>query len=348
MTLATALALLGGVVLLALIAHGFWTMRRAAARRPEPAAPGTDERIEPALDAPAAPSGGHAGGEAGAIAARAVPWRAPRLDPLIDAIVPLMLEAPLTGEGALAHLPPTRRAGSKPFYVEGLDLESGTWEPLAAGRRYRELQAGVQLASRSGPLNEIEYSEFVQKVEAFAEAIGARAEPPDMLEVVARARELDGLTSPLDAQLAITLRSNGVAWSLGYLHQVAARGGFVPGAVQGRLVLPAAEEGAPPVLVLAVPSQAALADDPQRAAVRECTLSLDVPQTPESAEAFPAFHRAATQLADDLDATPVDDQGQPVTLHAYAAIGQELERLYRELDKLDLAAGSPTARRLFS
>ena len=57
---------------------------------------------------------------------------------------------------------------------------------------------------------------------------------------------------------------------------------------------------------------------------------------------------AATALADDMDATPVDDQGQAVTLHAFAAIGKELETLYRQLEALDLAAGSAAARRLFS
>ncbi len=354
MTLTTALALLGGAVLLALALHGLWSMRRAAARQPLPMAPETDDRVEPALDAGDTlpePPRDDADGPALPAVSRAVPWRALRLDPLIDAIVPLMLEAPVSGDAALAHLPPTRRAGSKPFYVEGLDVESGAWEPLAAGRRYGELQAGVQLASRSGPLNEIEYSEFVHKVEAFADAIGARAEPPDMLEVVARARELDALTSPLDATLTVTLRSNGVAWSVAYVQQVAARAGFVPGAVPGRFVLPAAEEGAPPMIVLAVAAQAALAalaDDTAAAAVRECTLALDVPQTPEVAEPFPAFHRAVTALADDLDATAIDDQGQPLTLRAYDAIGRELQTLYRGLEKLDLAAGSPAARRLFS
>jgi hypothetical protein len=338
-SLTTALILLGGVVLLVLLVHGIWSTRRAAARQPVPVAP--EARIEPALDA---------GAESLPVAppARSAPWRTPRLDPLIDAIVPLMLEAPITGEAALAHLPPTRRAGSKPFYIEGLDSETGTWEPLAAGRRYGELQAGVQLASRSGALNEIEYSEFVQKIEAFAETIDARAEPPDMREVVARARELDARTGPLDATLTLTLRANAVAWSVAYVQQVAARLGFVPGAVPGRFVLPAAEEGAPPMVVLAVSSQAALADDPAATAVRECTLSLDVPQIAEAAEPFPAFHRAATTLADDLDATAIDDQGQPLTLRAYDAIGKELEQLYRELEKLDLAAGSPAARRLFS
>jgi hypothetical protein len=222
---------------------------------------------------------------------------------------------------------------------------------LAAGRRYGELQAGVQLASRSGPLNEIEYSEFMQKLQAYAEAVGASIDgsnAPDMLEVVARARELDGLTGPLDAQLTVTLRTNSVAWSVSYVQQVAARLGFVPGAVPGRLVLPSGEEGAPPMLVLAVDAQAALAEDPQTSAIRDCTLSLDVPQTPASKEPFPAWHLAARKLSDDLDATLGDDQGQVISLQAFAEIGQELDSLYLRLEALDLPAGSSAARRLFS
>lgn len=363
MSLAAALALLGGVVLLGLGLHGWWRVRRMAPRHGRdrddaPTVPVEPDRVEPALGL----DGEGAAGvlmqlEEGlqpvtpaelAAALRSPPRRELRLDALIDAIVPLVLEHPIAGETALAHLPPTRRAGSKPFYIEGLDVHTGLWESLALGQRYSELQAGVQLASRSGPLNEIEYSEFVQKIEAFAEAIHARADAPDMLDVVARARELDSLASPLDAQLSIGLRSNGVAWSVSYLQQIAARAGFVPGVLPGRWVLPAADEGEPPVVVLALDPQAALADDPQAAAVRECTLSLDVPQTPESAEPFPTLHRMATQLAEDLDASAVDDLGEPITLHAFQVIGQELERLYRGLEALDLAAGTPAARRLFS
>jgi hypothetical protein len=98
--------------------------------------------------------------------------RADRRDRAADA------GAPVSGEMVLAHLPPTRRAGTKPFFIEGLDTETGEWEPPAPGRRYGELQAGVQLASRSGALNEIEYSEFVQKVQAFADAVGAMPDFP--------------------------------------------------------------------------------------------------------------------------------------------------------------------------
>jgi hypothetical protein len=345
MTLGTALALLGGVVLLALALHGWWNTRRVRPRHALPSPQGRD-RVEPAMGGTTAPVEPQ-----DPAPPRATSRRVARLDALIDAIVPVVLEAPITGDLALEHLPPSRRAGNKPFYIEGLDADSGEWEALAPGRRYGEFQAGVQMASRSGALNEIEYSEFVQKVEAFAEAVGGSvdgADVPDMLEVVARARELDGLSSPLDAQLTVTLRANGAAWSVAFVQQVAARLGFVPGAVPGRLVLPAAEEGAPPMLVLAVDSQAALADQPQDSAVRECTLELDVPQTPAAAEPFPAWHRAATRLAEELDATAIDDQGQPITLHAYAAIGEALQDLYGRLEALDLAAGSAAARRLFS
>ena len=361
MSLTAALALLGAVVLVVLALHGWWRALKLTPRV-SGAASADFERTEPSLGMqdPGADGSTTEGGihlEEGlqpvtpaevAAALRNPPRRELRLDALIDAIVPLVLEHPISGEVALAHLPPTRRAGSKPFYIEGLDVNTGQWEPLALGQRYGELQAGVQLANRLGPLNEIEYSEFVQKIGAFAETIHARADAPDMLEVVARARELDALTSPLDAQLSIGLRSNGVAWSVSYLQQIAARAGFVPGVLPGRWVVPAAAEGEPPLLVLSFDAQAALADDPQAAAVRECTLSLDVPQTPQSAEPFPALHRMAGQLAEDLDATAVDDLGEPIVLHAFQAIGQELQRLYDGLEALDLAAGSLAARRLFS
>lgn len=360
--LATAAVVLAGVGL-----HGWWQMRRARPAQPRPrraaaaaAATGDSEagRVEPVLDPdtlldppdtrpamldlPAAPL-----------------RRSPRLDACIDALVPLSLEHPVTGEAVLLHMPGSRRAGSKPFYVEGLDADSGEWDSPQPGRRYSELQAGLQLANRSGPVNEIEYSEFVHKVQAFADAMAATPAFPDMLEVVDNARRLDAATNPLDAQLTLTLRTNGVAWSIGYIQQSAARHGFVTGSglAAGRMVVPAEEEGAPPVLSLVIDPQLALAAaglpgetefDPQAGAVRSFLLCLDVPQTPQAAEPFVAWHLAATALADDMDATIVDDHGQPLPLAAFPTIAKELDDLYAQLEALEIPAGSPAARRLFS
>lgn len=345
--IALALLVLGGIVV-----QAFWKARRLA-RRPGGLSVVVDDdlRREPTLGGDAAPQVDDelSAPVTGRADSRLAPARrAVRLDALIDAIATLSVDAPVAGERVLPHLPGANRVGTKAFFIEGLNSETGEWETIVANARYGEFQAGVQMANRHGALNEIEFSEFVQKLEAFAQAIGASTDLPDMLESVARARELDAFASQHDAQLVALLRANSVAWSVGYLQQVAQRHGFVPGAVPGRLVLPAVDEGAPPVLVLGFDAQAALADDPGHAAVREMSLGLDVAQTEELAEPFAAWHGIARKLADDLDASIVDDQGQPITLHAFSAIHAELTRLYEALTAHDLAAGSPGARRLFS
>ena len=344
MTLTAALAIVAGLVLALVVAHGAWNARRANPRQAHPNPP--IERAEPTLVQPVVESALAPVMDAPADMASA--RRGPRIDALIDAIVPLRLESPISGEFVLSHAPTTRRAGSKAFLLEGLNAESGEWEPVGTGQRYSELQAGVQLANRSGALNEIEYSEFAQAMQVFADHLGAMVELPDMLEVAARAKELDAFASQHDAQLTVNLHANGVAWSPGYLQQIAVRHGFVPGTVSGRLVQPSPEDHAPPVLVLSFDARAALSDEPELAALRDATLSLDVPQTAESAEPFSAWQQAARELADDMDATLVDDQGHAVTLHAFSSIGSELKQMYRALEARDLAAGSASARRLFS
>jgi hypothetical protein len=361
LNLTTALIALAVLVLAGIVGQGLWKARRIARlaarqRGPVAATDDADARREPSLDGAAPASAaepGHAPGLDAAPHPRAdvrppTLRRAVKLDALIDAIATLTVESPVYGEGVLPHVPGSNRAGTKPFFIEGLNIATGEWESIASNARYSQFQAGVQMANRNGPLNEIEFSEFVQKLEAFAQGIGAASDLPDMLETVARGRELDAFASQHDAQLVALLRANSVAWSVGYLQQAAQRHGFVPGAVPGRLVLPSNEEGAPPVLVLSFDAQAALADDPGQAAVRELSLGLDVAQTEELAEPFAAWHGAARKLAEDLDAAIVDDQGLPITLHAFSAIHTELTRLYEALSAHDLAAGSTGARRLFS
>ncbi len=360
--LTVALAALGGVVLIALVAHGAWQARRAGPKRPAqtvPIEPKLEPRLEPQEPAlEAAPSSSEEGALVDATDASAAPGailehRAPRrstarLDALIDAIAVLTIESPISAESVLPHLPPTRRAGSKPFFIEGLDAETGEWESPQAGRRYGEFQAGVQLANRTGPLNEIEYSEFVQKVQGFAEAIGAMVDLPDMLDAVARARELDTFAVDHDAQLAVHLRARGTAWSVGYIQQHASRQGFVAGVVPGRLVMPAGEEGAPPVLTLTFDSQAAFEDDPNKAAVRDVTLNFDVPQTDARSDPFAAWQASAQALSQAMDADIVDDLGRAFGPEGFTAIADELTKLYARLAERDLAAGSAAARRLFA
>jgi hypothetical protein len=343
MSLTVALLVAAAAALAALAGHGWWSARRAVPRKADgivmPVEP-AGQRVEPTL-------GSATAAVAATPAAAAARRLSARVDALIDAIATLGLEFPVAGETVMAHLPASRRAGGKPFFIEGLNTETSQWEAPQPGARYGELQAGVQLANRSGALNEIEYSEFVQKTQGFADAIGAVPDFPDMLDVRARAKELDAFAGAHDAHLAIHLQANAAAWSVGYLRQCAERHGFLPGTMPGRMVLPGAEESAPPVLVLSFDAQAALSEDPQQAAVRRLTISLDVAQTNEAADPFGAWQAVIRALATEMDATAIDDDERAITLQHYTTIASELKTLYSALESRDMAAGSAVARRLF-
>ncbi|MEN9550809.1 MAG: hypothetical protein RI896_750, partial [Pseudomonadota bacterium] len=271
-SLQNSLALVGGLTLVGVVLYNFWTARQNAPRQADP----ENLAKEPGLrEADASPSGPQDPAFfEDALDALPTPDKKPPLDALIDVIAPIEVDAAVSGDAALAALPATRRVGTKPFAVEGLSDITGEWEMPVAGRRYHSFQAGVQLANRVGPLNEIEFSEFVIKAQAFADAINGSPEFPDMLEEVARGRELDQFASEHDAQLSFTICAIASAWSPGYIQQHAARWGFVAGVIPGRMVLAAPVQGLPPILSLSFDSQAAMADDPALSAIREFTLSL--------------------------------------------------------------------------
>lgn len=342
------LAIAGGLLLAALVAHGAWISRRNQPRLADPETlPVEPHGLGELLVDPAAATT-PASLDDDALMLPPALEKKPLLDPLIDVIAAIELEHPVAAEAVLQHMPATRRVGSKPFAIEGLDQGSGQWEHPQAGRRYGVLQAGVQLANRAGALNEIEYSEFVVKTQALADAVGGTPEFPDMLDAVARARELDFFASEHDAQLSVTLRARHTAWSAGYMQQNAARLGFVAGVLPGRMVLPASTAGQPPLLGLHYDGQAAQAADPAQTAIREVTLSLDVAQVPRAEQPYGRLREAATRLAEVMDGQITDDNGQPLSAEAMDRIGAELEHLYDKLDERELSAGSVLARRLFS
>lgn len=341
-SLQIGLAITGGLVLAGVVAYNAWSTRKAAPRQaqslpqaPQPQAAPEEPRFDETLfgsPTPATPS---------------LEKRLP-LDALIDAIAAVHLEAAVSGDAALLAMPLTRRVGSKPFAVEGLNEKTQAWETPQPGQRYTAFQTGVQLANRMGALNDIEFSEFVQTTQAFADAVNGTPDFPEMRDEVARARELDQFASEHDAQLGFTLRAKRTAWSPGYVQQHAARRGFVPGVIPGRMVLPTVTDGLPPVLDLSFDTQAALAEDPAQSAIHAVTLSLDVPQVQQDEDAFARMCDTAIALAASMDGLITDDNGRVIPADGLALIGADLAQLYAALEEHDLAAGSPLARRLFS
>jgi hypothetical protein len=203
-TLTVALASLGGIVLAGVVAHGAWQARRAGPKRASPS-----EREEPSASAPRDSDASelvddNSAADDAAAPPRRISKRLPlQLDALIDACAPITIDAPVA---ATSSSPTCRRSAMSA--ASSSSSKGSTARPARGKRRPRgAATASCRRACSSpagpGALNEIEYSEFVQRMQAFAEAIGAGMDPPDMLDVMARARELDAFASQHDAQLAV-------------------------------------------------------------------------------------------------------------------------------------------------
>ncbi|CAB3747895.1 cell division protein ZipA C-terminal FtsZ-binding domain-containing protein [Paraburkholderia humisilvae] len=300
----------------------------APAQRGQPAAPG--EPVEPIMPA--------------ATTISAAPPAV--VDRRIDCIVPIRLGAPVAGDRVLPLAQRLRRAGSKPVHIEGKPEGGRAWELLQNGVRYEELRAAAQLANRNGPLNELEFSEFVSGVQQFADAFDGAPEFPDMMETVSMARELDGFAAQCDAQLSINVLSDGAPWSANYVQAVASQDGLLLSRDGTRFVKLDAKQS--PVFMLQFGDTNFLRDDLTYKGGQTITLVLDVPVADEDILPFRLMCDYAKSLSERIGGRVVDDQRRALPEAALLAIEKQLMTLYARLEQAGIPAGSPVTRRLFS
>ncbi len=260
------------------------------------------------------------------------------VDPLIDCLLPLELEAPARGEKLLPALQKLRFVGNKPVHFIGLAV-SGDWEPVRHGVVYTRLQGGVQLASRSTALNELEYSELVSRLRSVSDEIGAEPQIPDMIEVMQDARNLHRFVANHDAQLGVNLASNGAPWNIATLLGALEKLGFDV-RPDGRYAMPDGEGGH----LFSLSTNVTLAEE----TTARLTLLLDVPCVAPARDGFGSMIACAKNLMARLDATIVDDANQPLADETLANIAGQVKEFYDDMAASDIPAGSTRALRLFS
>lgn len=361
-SLEISLILLAAVAIAATIGYNVWVGRKRSARAPRPTGgargePGLRDsggaergrgRDEPSLGADESafePGGADLPDELAADAGLAGGGRAPAaLNPIADCIVELLPSGPLSGDRLIQLTRGMRRAGSKPVLVEGLAADApgevpgdpqdpSAWQPPMPGRQYVAVRAGVLLANRHGPLNAMEFSEFVTAVQGLADQLSVLADTPDMASVLARARDLDEVCANLDAQLGIAVEAP-EALGLADLASLAAECGCVErGNNRYARLGPAGE----------VLYSLALADAPNR-----LQLLLDVPRAPASLDPWRAMVACGMQCAQRLGGPLVDDAGRPLPDAHIARIDDQIAQRYASLEAAGFPAGSGLALRVFN
>lgn len=260
------------------------------------------------------------------------------VDELVDCIIPLSLVGAVRGEKILPTLQTLRHVANKPIHFIG-QRDDGEWESIAHGGVYSALRAGVQLANRSGALNELEYSELVMRLRQVADDLEAEPDIPDMTNVMVTARALQQFISQYDAQLSVNIVSNGAPWAINALLAALERQGFDV-RPDGRLVMPDGDGG---ILFMLSTNETLAAETTAR-----LTLLLDVPCVVPERDGFGAMSACANVLAARLGGVIVDDSNQPLSGHALDQIAAQVDSFYADMAAADIPAGSTRAVRLFS
>ncbi|MEB0165279.1 cell division protein ZipA C-terminal FtsZ-binding domain-containing protein, partial [Glaciimonas sp. CA11.2] len=215
----------------------------------------------------------------------------------------------------------------------------GEWEPIAHGGIYKSLMAGVQMANRSNPLNEIEYSELVISLRQICDDLGAEPDIPDMTEVMQGARALHQFVIEHDAQLGVNIQSKGAPWAVTTLMSALTRQGF-DARPEGRLIMSDGDGG---VLFSLSINASATSETTAR-----LTLLLDVPRVSQSRDGYGAMVACARSLASRLSGVVVDDSNQPLADMQLSEIAGQVDAFYLDMDGAEIPAGSTRALRLFS
>lgn len=284
-----------------------------------------------------------------------------RIDLRIDAVVQLDLPSSVSAERLMLLAQRQRRVGNKPILLEArhrreneapaekqqaLPTDKGDWYSPEAGERYEQVRVAVQLANRSGALNELEFSEFVSGVRALAKTLDAMCKLPTMQHTIAHARELDAFATKCDMQLCINVRSDGAPWSAHYVQQTATQDGLVLSRDGSRFLKLDAQ--GKPIFMLCCGQTNFLRDDLTYSGTSMITLLLDVPIAEEEQQPFRIMQEYARSLSKHIGGHIVDDQRQSLSDAALSSIEKGLMVLYGVLEEAGLPAGAPVTRRLFS
>ncbi|MDT3680625.1 MAG: cell division protein ZipA C-terminal FtsZ-binding domain-containing protein [Burkholderiaceae bacterium] len=295
---------------------------------------------EPLVASSAAGAAEHGGREAAATdatastpPAAAAAGAGPALSEACDCIIELAPASRLAGERLLAVAQRLRRAGSKPVAFDARTGSDDGFAPPTAGRNYDFVRVGVLMANRNGPLNAMEFSEFVSAVQAIAETLPARAEAPAMGSVLARARDLDSTCAQLDVQIGVNVEAPEAVDPA----QLAALAPALSLVERGshRYVRPGPQ--GEPLFTLG------FSDSPSR-----LTFVLDVPRVAASLEPFARMVQTAGACAQRLGARLVDDSGKPLTQASLGQIARQLAQRYESLEAIGLPAGSSLACKVFN
>ncbi len=252
--------------------------------------------------------------------------------------VTLDLGRPVRGSQLTELTKGLTRAGSKPIRVSAAnagDVVAGELkaQPIDPSTEYSLLRFELLQVNRQGPVDGVEYSEFVNAVSEISDKLDVLADVPDMNVVLIRSRVLDAEVASLDAQVAVNVE---------------------------------AEEPIDPARFAEVAAELKLrpAEDDRFANVNEqgwlintveldreanrIVMILDVPTIPREQQPIRQMVECAWKFAQAFEGKMIDDSGRLIDNPLFERIESQLDIHYQALLAAGVPAGSDLARQVYN
>ena len=356
------LALLGALIVIAVLAFNYWQERQFQ-RRGAQSFTGHHEDV--LLDQPATQPAASSGPALAADDNRIEPRMEPELEEPAAVIASQAQETSVdmprreidyiaelrAGEFIGAHQIAKVRhripALGRRITLGGLNHESKSWEPLRTDGRYTTLRLGLQLVDRSGPAKEEQLRTFADFVKTAASELSAIAELPEFAPSLEQAAALDEFCADVDVLVGINVIANtgqvfhgtkirGLAEASGLRLQ--SSGVFHCHDEQGSTLFSLDNQQSEPFLI----------DRIRNITTPGVTFLLDVPRVANGLQVFDRMVAMSRSFAESLDGILADDNRALLNDAGLDRIRAQLRAIYSAMEQRGIDAGSPLALRLFS
>ena len=269
----------------------------------------------------------------------------------IDYIVNIQSDALIAPSGLTAVLLRKFDFG-KPVHWLGQRDSGASWEEITVeinegGGGYTKLKGCLQMVDRSGPVSEVNLSEFFDMVKNFSTHMNAIADLPDIRHAHAQAVALDQFCAEVDVMVSINIISkDGGAFTGTKIHALAEASGLkleTEGAFSYR-----DESGAVLFSLKNFDSAPFLPDNMRTFTTHGVTFLLDVPRVKNGERVFDQMMHLAGIFSTTLGGMLVDDNRISLTDSGIVKIKQHLGSMQDMMRARNILAGGEISLRLFA
>ncbi|NIO43455.1 MAG: hypothetical protein GTO41_26865 [Burkholderiales bacterium] len=234
------------------------------------------------------------------------------------------------------------------YHILGYDYNTKAWQPVSGDNQwYTSFRVFVQLIDRGGVVTREQLEHIVSLLREQSREAAAMCEAPDIDEAMSKALSLDDfcLETDIIVGLSVAARPGQVLHGT-QLRALAESSGLKLDA-SGVFVMPDGQGG----VLFSMDNQESKpfrAEELKDLTTRSVTFLLDVPRTSNGTKVFNKMVAVCKQFADSLDAVLCDDNRSMLNESGLEKIRNQLRAVYEAMEQRGIAAGSETARQLFS